>query len=891
MSKSKKVLFTCIATIALPFLTFGADKTPEIRFIDYYDQLVPLQGQQGHWFVRDAGNTTTGQHGDPTVKKGWAMYTWDARGVHGKACWRKIASEESLVDKGQDLSDFVTKDTFAARTTEIEGEIGQVKNYATDKSEDAYARAIRAAAEYDFQVLNAAKKYHDEHPSGGGGDVTSNDVKNIARQLDDGVKAQANAYTDLKLSEKERTFYDVIKAGYDLLFGKKVAFGAGAAVTTNDQHKGTININPVEAYPNIVGTGHSNPDKNGYNIGIGYDLKVGTEGGEPRYSVAIGTSATAARIHSYAWGSQISALEEQTTVMGYGLSATHHRSTVIGQGNRTIYEKTFNTVEQMRAYFSDLNNVSQWYKDFGVLVSTGPGASHVVTEILSSPDPETGMYVKLLENPPDYIAGQHYWYYGKSHGPGTFNIVAVPDPRGDDPGLRGVFINDWSLYDRIFEDPDSPTATVMARDGTMFAVSNFNAKTGKWVVENIKDFGVRIGSNARGTGNSGTHNQEVVIGRDARASGAAATALGPNSEADGAQAIAVGWRAMAIGAHSVAIGSGVTSGQNYWTDDTRTNKNEKANGTLAEGDQTIAIGYGAHAKAARSIQLGKGTNTVANSVQINDTTIFKDGKLVGIGGVETNAVKDIARDVANAQIDVALTDKSKFDPVKVTIPPSAVEEELVITCMPHVVNTAIASTNMSEGTELYLEPAGSRNFEVFIPNTEKFRAGLPLGADTDIDGVTAVFMNDKTQVFKLPAMLKIQQPTEDVVVLTLSELTDKFDWKPVVTKSNIKFNPLKGQFYTDGQYALEGKALHGATAFKIVYPTSKTTAVTNDIETVNSKGIIDGTFFYHTSRADYTPPTSQKIYIDVNKSWFEIIYSTQFGTVNLPRQEIDVLAL
>lgn len=140
------------------------------------------------------------------------------------------------------------------------------------------------------------------------------------------------------------------------------------------------------------------------------------------------------------------------------------------------------------------------------------------------------------------------------------------------------------------------------------------------------------------------HGQSVVIGRDAKSHGCASCALGPNSETgDAGYDIAIGWRSVAVGSGAIAIGCGTKSGQNYWLDDERTqhNPNEQATaavganaisigrGTRAENDSSIAVGYGARANANGAVQLGAGSNIEANTLKFQNTTIVKDGKLVG----------------------------------------------------------------------------------------------------------------------------------------------------------------------------------------------------------------------------------------------------------------------
>jgi len=75
-------------------------------YLDYYDQLTAYIGKPGLFFVRQAAGDVNGQHGDPSVHRGWALYIWDTgNGLTKTAAqgWKKIAEEESLDSSASDL--------------------------------------------------------------------------------------------------------------------------------------------------------------------------------------------------------------------------------------------------------------------------------------------------------------------------------------------------------------------------------------------------------------------------------------------------------------------------------------------------------------------------------------------------------------------------------------------------------------------------------------------------------------------------------------------------------------------------------------------------------------------------------------------------------------------
>lgn len=80
-------LLTCLATTVFARVTVQT-----YEFLDTYDQLVNFKGRPGNYFVMDAANTRTGQGGDPTVTRGWAIYVWNI----DKGAWYKTAEQESL---------------------------------------------------------------------------------------------------------------------------------------------------------------------------------------------------------------------------------------------------------------------------------------------------------------------------------------------------------------------------------------------------------------------------------------------------------------------------------------------------------------------------------------------------------------------------------------------------------------------------------------------------------------------------------------------------------------------------------------------------------------------------------------------------------------------------
>ena len=313
-----------------------------------------------------------------------------------------------------------------------------------------------------------------------------------------------------------------------------------------------------------------------------------------------------------------------------------------------------------------------------------------------------------------------------------------------------------------------------------------------------KDFRVLIGQNTRADGWDGDHGQTIVIGRDGQAHGSADTALGPNTEVDGDFGIAVGWRATAIGTGAIAIGTGTQSGQNYWTDDTRTVHNplEKSaaavgygaitigRGSRAEESRSISIGMDAKSNAAGAVQIGAGSNNEANTLKYQNVTIVKDGKLVG-----------------------------EFDPTNLDPETVVMSGDINVSIAAHKM-TSIECSEESKYGEIELEPKSSRNYEVFLDNTPENRSNLPILISDEGAGL---FINrdvDRMKFFKLPVLIKCKEPRPGRVIIEHEYFNDGYVWQPNLTNILCEVNTTGG--FTVGESTAQGTELHFLTNAAIV---------------------------------------------------------------------------
>lgn len=265
------------------------------------------------------------------------------------------------------------------------------------------------------------------------------------------------------------------------------------------------------------------------------------------------------------------------------------------------------------------------------------------------------------------------------------------------------------------------------------------------------------------TGKVTLRSMSVAIGQNARARSADGRA---------AQAIAIGPNAKAEGANAIAIGAGAV----HWFED-----DETGPAAIAKGSEAIAIGYNAKAKAASAVQIGHGKNEVANSLKFQDTWVVKDGKVQA--GVDTNEVEDISRGMFEPQVFVGL------------------DEE--ITVRSHAITT-YSPTGYVENVAI--TPTGSRNYEIYIPNTDEMRERLPFLFDTEIEGeVTKLGPWWTNKVLRLPFKATVKEPLQKTLILEVEEYADGWDWTPVVVRA----------FETNGAVRVEGTNLHFTASARI----------------------------------------------------------------------------
>jgi len=677
-----------------------------------------------------------------------------------------------------------------------------------------------------------------------------------------------------------------------------------------------------------------------FNVNLGIDNEVGvppyvaSAANSPtlgRYSVTIGTSNKAIGMHSYAWGSQLNVVTSNATAIGYGITAADQWSTVIGHGRRpstngVTYDYT-NTAANVAIYLQSLRN--NIFPGFHIHV-TDTKQILTITNIRSTANSlgfyydyvinDRDVYVKIVPGSilpelgyleyyyekegstykvksvnegdvaddntyrlfsPDYIPGKYDWRYGKTHGPGTFNIVAwgMPGYSQYSPGLKAVYINDDPLDYLVRKELEGPTvrlSNTQISKGITFVKDGYEqncpveigkdaaAGISQTIINSIsssdtiiRNASVAIGGRASATNASNkTTQQSVAIGYCANAAGGQSIAIGGGSKslnvetdltgnnayASGATSVAIGYSTKATGNGSVAIGSGQSGTMDH---------------TQATGANTVAIGHSAQATATGSVQLGTGINSTPNSLQFMDVKIVENGRLLG-GSADPKSLEISQDTITSGDINVTLRSGS------------------VVTVLPE--------GTLGPGTELYVDepPSGElRNYEVYLPNEPEVCAGLPCGFSLDElpAGIKGIIVN-KWQAYKLPAKITVKQPYSKLVIGEITEFDDGTDWSPIITDAHVKWDGTK--FTADGSKLLEGTNLHAGVSLKIKYPISGGTTITREVAgatSLNTDGILDGTFYNYTISFDYTPVSGETpVATSGTIIPITLIYETKCGT-------------
>ena len=285
------------------------------------------------------------------------------------------------------------------------------------------------------------------------------------------------------------------------------------------------------------------------------------------------------------------------------------------------------------------------------------------------------------------------------------------------------------------------------------------------------------------------------------------------------QALAIGWFAQAKGNNAIAIGmGGQHTNETAMTGDAAYANQEMAiavgYSAKATGWASGALGGKARASGANSWQIGEGTVTAEKSLKFRDTYIVSNG------------VPCFA--AANASIDEEAVNRLAEAKLKELLAPVTITDagECMITAKSHTITT-ISPTN-GVVADFDIVAGASRNYEIYVPNTENTRRGLPCVVKLQaLDDTTLVGVGQwwDRKITRLPALFKLREPVAGTVILDVETYDDGTDWTPQVT--NAVWSTTNGVMTLE---KVQGVNLHNAMAVIVTY-TNATDAVASNSTT------------------------------------------------------------
>lgn len=203
MHRPIKIAILSLLAMTLVHNVLAAVTVKTCEFLSTYDQLSNYVGKPGFYVVRDAGNTRTGQHGDPSVRSGWAMYTWDTT-----TGWVKVAEKESLDIFAREMGGYYTKaeidallsnianntvvSNLSIKVTKNESDIATLSQTTTNNS-NSISELYRETDRLDAKI--------NQLTPGGGGTVPSTVLDDILN-LKENQTSLSNRVNDLNTTVK-----------------------------------------------------------------------------------------------------------------------------------------------------------------------------------------------------------------------------------------------------------------------------------------------------------------------------------------------------------------------------------------------------------------------------------------------------------------------------------------------------------------------------------------------------------------------------------------------------------------------------------------------------------------------------------------------------------------
>lgn len=157
---------TSTATTTPTFTAPSTTSFSKILILNTYDELSAYSGFNGLVFVRDAGNTRTGQHGDPTVAAGYGLYIYDPL-ASGSTKWRMVSKEELITKSNAlDPSAYVSKDMYQRNLTSIQSQVVQFDRTVQTNTVELVALRESIAdihAAFDIETITKLREENDRY--------------------------------------------------------------------------------------------------------------------------------------------------------------------------------------------------------------------------------------------------------------------------------------------------------------------------------------------------------------------------------------------------------------------------------------------------------------------------------------------------------------------------------------------------------------------------------------------------------------------------------------------------------------------------------------------------------------------------------------------------------
>ena len=150
-------------------------------------------------------------------------------------------------------------------------------------------------------------------------------------------------------------------------------------------------------------------------------------------------------------------------------------------------------------------------------------------------------------------------------------------------------------------------------------------------------------------------------------------------------------------------------------------------------------------------------------------------------------------------------------------------DECMITAKSHTITTISPTNGVVAAFDIVA--GASRNYEIYVPNTENTRRGLPCVVKLQaLDDTTLVGVGQwwDRKITRLPALFKLREPVAGTVILDVETYDDGTDWTPQVT--NAVWSTTNGVMTLE---KVQGINLHNVLGVIVTYTNATDAAASN----------------------------------------------------------------